>query len=196
MAYSLDALSDNCYPGTTVLINKYDIRDEGKLADVEAAVVMARLRMWENAPLCEAFDFDHHKAVHAFLFGDLLYEWAGQVRTVDISKKGTRFCPVIEIEDRAARLFGRLQRHMAFVGLPREEFLDELTDFYCATNDLHPFREGNSRAQRAFLTQLIRHAGFDLNWADVDGDLLMVATIQAAGGVTDLLCRLLDEAVF
>ena len=73
--------------------------------------------------------------------------------------------------------------------------MDEIVDFYCVTNDLHPFREGNGRTQRAFLTQLIRNAGYDINWAEVDGDLLMIATIQSAQGVTALLKRILNEAV-
>ena len=45
------------------------------------------------------------------------------------------------------------------------------------------------------LTQLIRNAGYDINWAEVDGDLLMIATIQSAQGVTDLLKKILIEAV-
>ena len=65
--------------------------------------------------------------------------------------------------------------------------MEKIVDFYCATNYLHPFREGNGRTQRAFLTQLIRNAGYDINWAEVDGDLLMIATIQAPQGVTNLL---------
>ena len=60
-------------------------------------------------------------------------------------------------------------------------------DFYCGTNDLHPFREGNGRTQRIFLSQLIENAGYGIDWAEIDGDLLMIATIQAARGVTDLL---------
>ena len=74
-----------------------------------------------------------------------------------------------------------------FKGLPHDEFVEKIVDFYCATNYLHPFREGNGRTQRAFLTQLIRNAGYDINWAEVDGDLLMIATIQAPQGVTNLL---------
>ena len=73
--------------------------------------------------------------------------------------------------------------------------MDEIVDFYCVTNDLHPFREGNGRTQRVFLAQLIRNAGYDINWAEVDGDLLMIATIQSAQGVTDLLKKILNEAV-
>ena len=73
--------------------------------------------------------------------------------------------------------------------------MDEIVDFYRVTNDLHPFREGNGRTQRVFLAQLIRNAGYDINWAEVDGDLLMIATIQSAQGVTDLLKKILIEAV-
>lgn len=51
---------------------------------------------------------------------------------------------------------------------------------------LHPFREGNGRTQRVFLTQLIRHSGHDINFSTIDTDELMIATIQSANGVTDL----------
>ena len=67
--------------------------------------------------------------------------------------------------------------------------------FTARPTTLHSFREGNGRTQRAFLTQLIRSAGHDLNWSEVDGDLLMIATIQAAQGVTDLLRQVLGEAI-
>lgn len=79
--------------------------------------------------------------------------------------------------------------------MPRNEFVEEIVDFYCVTNELHPFREGNGRTQRAFLTQLIRNAGYDINFADMDTDLLMIATIQSAQGVTDLLRQVLGDAI-
>ena len=68
-------------------------------------------------------------------------------------------------------------------------------DFYCVTNALHPFREGNGRTQRAFLAQLIRNAGYDINFAEMDTDLLMIATIQAAQDVTDLLKQIFGENI-
>ena len=114
---------------------------------------------------------------------------------VNISKKGTDFCPAGEIEPQAKLIFDRLKEQDYFKGLPHDTFVEEITDFYCTTNYLHPFREGNGRTQRAFLTQLIRSAGHDLNWSEVDGDLLMIATIQAAQGVTDLLRQVLGEAI-
>lgn len=194
MAYSLDPISSNCYPGTTVLINKFDIRDEGKLNEVESVLSSARNAEWLIAPKADAFDFDHYKAIHRFLFSDL-YDWAGEVRTVNISKKGTQFCPAEDIEHQAERIFKRLRERNYFKGLSHDEFVDEIVDFYCATNALHPFREGNGRTQRAFLTQLVRSAGYDINFADMDADLLMIATIQSAQGVTDLLRRVLGEGV-
>ena len=86
MGYSIDPISANCYPDTTVLINKFDIRDEEKLSEIESVISSARYAEWLNAPQATTFDFDHYKAIHRFLFSDL-YEWAGEVRT---DRKSTR----------------------------------------------------------------------------------------------------------
>lgn len=73
-----------------------------------------------------------------------------------------------------------------FCKLSHDAFVEEIVDLYCVTNLLHPFRESNSRAQRAFLIQLIRAAGYDTNGSEIDTDLLMFATIQSANGLIDL----------
>lgn len=114
---------------------------------------------------------------------------------MNISKKGTIFCPAKNIERQASLTFQRLKGQNYLKGLPHNEFVEELTDFYCSTNYLHPFREGNGRTQRVFLTQLVRNAGYDLNWSEVDGELLMIATIQSAQGVTDLLRQVLGKSI-
>ena len=194
MGYSIDPISANCYPGTTVLINKFDIRDEEKLNEIESVISSTRYAEWLNAPQAVAFDFDHYKAIHHFLFSDL-YEWAGEVRTVNISKKGTQFTPAENIESQAELIFERLRVCNYFKDLPHDEFVEEIVDFYCVTNALHPFREGNGRTQRVFLTQLIRNAGYEINFADMDTDLLMIATIQSAQGVTDLLRHIFTESI-
>ena len=181
MAYSIDPIQDNCYPGTTVLVNKLHIHDEAALQEAEALATYVNASKLEQCPLEGVFDFAHYKAIHRFLFSDL-YDWAGQIRTVNLSKKGTDFCPAEMIEPQAKLIFDRLKEQNYFKGLPHDAFVEEITDFYCTTNYLHPFREGNGRTQRAFLTQLIRSAGHDLNWSEVDGDLLMIATIQAGAG--------------
>lgn len=194
MGYELDPIQDHCYPGTTVLINKLDIREEAALREAEALATFINASRLEQSPLAGDFDFAHYKAVHRFLFSDL-YDWAGKIRTVNISKKGKVFCPAEEIERTATAIFERLKRRHFFKDLPHDKFVDEITDFYCVTNDLHPFREGNGRTQRAFFTQLIRSAGYEIDWANVDGDLLMIATIQAGQGVRDLLHQVLSEAI-
>ena len=194
MGYSIDPISANCYPGTTILVNKFDIHDEEKLNEIESVISSARYAEWLNAPQETAFDFDHYKAIHRFLFSDL-YEWAGEVRTVNISKKSTQFIPAEMIESQAKLIFKRLRDRNYFKALPHTEFIEEIVDFYCVTNVLHPFREGNGRTQRVFLTQLIRNAGYEINFADMDTDLLMVATIQSAQGVTDLLKRIFGESI-
>ncbi len=68
-----------------------------------------------------------------------------------------------------------------------EDFIDNIVDFYCSTNMLHPFREGNGRTQRIFIAQLIRFCGYDINFSEIDTDELMVATIHSANGITDYL---------
>lgn len=194
MSYSLDPISANCYPGTTVLINKLDIRDEETLNEADTLATFINASKLEQQPLEGAFDFAHYKAIHHFLFSDL-YDWAGQVRTVNISKKGTKFTLAENIERQAELIFKRLKDCDYFKGLPHDEFVEEIVDFYCVTNELHPFREGNGRTQRAFLTQLVRNAGYDINFADMDTELLMIATIQSAQGVTDLLKRIFRESI-
>lgn len=194
MGYSIDPISANCYPDTTVLINKFDIHDEEKLNEVESVLASVRYAEWLNAPKADSFDFEHYKAIHYFLFSDL-YDWAGQIRTVNISKKGTKFTPSENIEEQAALVFKRLRKCNYFKGLDHSAFVNEIVDFYCVTNALHPFREGNGRTQRIFLTQLIRNAGYDINFADMDTELLMIATIQSAQGVTDMLKQLFLESI-
>ena len=194
MGYSIDPIAANCYPGTTILINKFDIHDEDKLNEIESVISSARYAEWLSAPQAESFDFDHYKSIHRFLFSDL-YEWAGEIRAVNISKKGTQFTPAENIESQAGLIFERLHTCNYFKGLPHNEFVDEIVDFYCVTNALHPFREGNGRTQRVFLTQLIHNAGYKINFADMDTDLLMIATIQSAQGVMDLLKQVFAESI-
>ncbi len=92
-------------------------------------------------------------------------------------------------------MFSRIKLLDFFRGLPFEKFVTEIVDLYCSLNMLHPFREGNGRTQRVFIAQLIRFNGYEINFSEVDKDLLMIATIQAAQGVTDNLQRIFEENI-
>jgi cell filamentation protein len=193
MSYSLNASPDNCYDGTTCLINKLGIRDEQVLAETEAAYTLAKASYLDQHPITGQFDLNHYCAIHRFLFSDL-YDWAGKLRTVNLSKMGTSFVPATEIEDCANACFTRAQK-IDYSRLNKNERAEELADFYNTLNMIHPFREGNGRTQRVFFTQLVRHIGFDIDFSSLDPDDFMIATIHAAHGVMDDLQSIIKFAV-
>ena len=182
MGYSIEAATADCYDGTTCLINKFGIKDDKLLSFVESQITFAKGSELENNPIKGNFDFEHYKSIHKYLF-DEIYDWAGQIRKVNISKKGTKFAKADEIEQLADACFSRLKSKNYFKAQKFDEFIENITDFYCVTNMLHPFREGNGRTQRIFISQLIRNAGYDIDFLDINTDDLMTATIQASNGV-------------
>lgn len=194
MGYSIDPITADCYENTTCLINKFNIRDEDVLAQIEADITFAKTSELERKPINGIFDFNHYKAIHRFLFEDL-YDWAGTTRTVNISKKGTNFTDVKDIERVAKACFKRLSDNNFFRDCNRVDFIKNIVDFYCVTNMLHPFREGNGRTQRVFISQLIRFAGYDINFSKIDADDLMIATIKASGGITDFLEEIFSKSI-
>ena len=194
MPYSIDPTEKDYYPGTAVLINKLGLRSQEALDEAEKVAVPLRSMELEQETICEPFTFSFYCGLHQRLFGDI-YPWAGQVRAVDLSKKGTSFCPASRVKELGEAKFQRLQEMDELRGLPKEAFLREVTDLYHELNMLHPFREGNGRTQRLFFTLLIRRAGYDISFADCDTDQLMIATILAAQGVMDHLENFFRTAV-
>ena len=192
MGYTVDATGNDCYPGTTVLVNRFGLQTQGELDAVEAALVTAKATQWESKPLCDTFDFAHYCAIHRYLFAEL-YEWAGKLRSINISKKGTQFCPVKELPRVATAIFDRLAEKRFLKNLSREEFVLEIVDFYERTNELHPFREGNGRTQRVFLAQLAEFAGHRLDFTAVDPDELMIATILSVQGIEEPLIKAFEQ---
>ena len=76
---------DDTDPATGVLKNRLGITDAATLATTEAQFVAQRSHELVQDPIPGAFDLPHLQAIHRHLFGDL-YEWAGQLRTVEITK--------------------------------------------------------------------------------------------------------------
>ena len=185
MSYTLNSSTDNCYEGTTCLINKLDIRDEKLLNEIEADITFAKASLLEKEPIKGKFDFEHYKEIHQFLFSDL-FDWAGQIRTVNISKKGTNFVSCEKIEKIGELCLSKISKGY-LDNISHSEFAKRISELYHDINMLHPFREGNGRTQRIFFAQLIRHYGYDIDFSQIDVDYLMFATIRAANGVMDFL---------
>ena len=194
MAYSIDATSEDCYEGTTVLINKLGIRDEDQLMRNEALLYGIKSSELMAQPLKPDFSFEDYKQIHKYLF-DMLYDWAGEIRTISISKSATRFATPEHIEENGTKIFERLRSLNYFCGLPRDEFVSQIADLYHTINMLHPFREGNGRTQRVFFFQLIRNAGYEIDYSDFNSDLLMIGTIQAAAGFMDNLIEFFNTTI-
>jgi cell filamentation protein len=178
---------------TGVLHNRLGLTDPVALATAEADFSAARLAALELRPIPGGFDLPHLQAVHWHVFSDV-YAWAGQLRTVALGK-GRLFCPPGEIEARAAVVFGDLARAGHLRGLDRPSFVAGLAELFAQVNALHPFREGNGRTQRAFLSQLAREAGRPVSWARLDPVANVEASVAAAEGDLRPLRALLDRCV-
>ena len=80
-------------------------------------------------------------------------------------------------------------------GLPRDMFIERLTYYLGEVNAIHPFREGNGRAQRAFFGQLASDAGFILDWQHLDTDRNVAASAAIMRGDPAPMRKLLGELV-
>ncbi|SDH72590.1 Fic family protein [Pseudonocardia oroxyli] len=181
-------------PATGLLRNKLSITSAAELDRVEAEVTSLRLVQLRERDLPGDYDLAHLQAFHRFIFSDV-YPWAGQLRTVAIAKDDL-FCLPQHLEGFAADVFGRLARRDGYLrGLDRPEFLDKLTELLADINALHPFREGNGRAQRAFLAQLARDAGHPLRWEPMNPEQNVAASQAAHRGDNQPLRLMLDELV-
>ena len=86
------------------------------------------------------------------------------------------------IEEEGNALMQALEQEDYLNGLPRDTFIERLSWFYGEINVLHPFRLGNGLTQRIFFEQLAIHAGYLLNWRDVDPAGWSAACQQSAMG--------------
>ena len=176
-----DASSENCYPDTTILINKLNIKNEKTLQETERILATQRQLELQDRLVFDIVNFEFYKSLHGYIFQDI-YEWAGQTRSINISKKGTSFCPVDNINSVGNAIFNKLNEKQLYKHMPFEQMIDEATDLYDTLNILHPFREGNGRTERLFFSELMKHIGYEIDFNKCDRDLLMISTIYAAQG--------------
>lgn len=154
-----------CYPGSTVLRNNFDLTDDEALHYAER--LMSEIAASEIEFDLPPYGLAYLQKIHRQLFA-YAYEWAGELRTVDISKGETRFCTISRIEAEAEKLFGQVAKAAWFEGLARSELVRSVAEFYGNLNMIHPFREGNGRAQRLLFEHLIINAGYQISWWAVD----------------------------
>ena len=178
-------------PVSGVLRNRLGITDEAMLRQAEADFSAARLAQLHRHPLAGAYDLRHLCGFHARIFGDV-YPWAGEIRTVSISKEDP-FCLPQHISSFAVQVFTRLTAADRLKGRGREDFLDGLTELLADLNALHPFREGNGRTQRAFCSQLAREAGHHIRWALMDPRENIPASRASLRGDNEALRCLLER---
>lgn len=180
-------------PRTGILRNLPGARTQTELDNIERSLSSARLQSIGAASFPRTFDLDHLQAIHHYIFQDV-YDWAGQVRTIDISLD-ERFCPTENITPFAADVFQRLHHDDLLRGRGQEEFIRLLASYLGDVNALHPFRDGNGRTQREFFGQLAEQAGYRLDWARTDKKTNERASRQSLRGDNSGLERMLNEVV-
>ncbi|MGH3305976.1 MAG: Fic/DOC family protein, partial [Streptosporangiaceae bacterium] len=180
-------------PVTGVLYNKLGLGTAAELEAAEREITHAALILLDESPVSPSYDLPHLQEIHKRIFGEI-YEWAGQIRTVAIAK-GTTFCLPQYIDSSAAAMFRELHDEDCLRGLRPYAFVGRLAHYLGEVNALHPFREGNGRAQRAFFGQLARDAGFTLAWQHLDPARNVEASAAIMRGDPEPMREMLDVLV-
>lgn len=165
------------YKGTRVIKNKENIRDAKVLAEYEADITMIRQYELETDQSVKGkFGATHLKRIHKYIFQDIYY-FAGKYRVENIQKGSTLFCDSQFIEENLIVIFDKLSSENYLRGLNPEKFSQRAAYYLAELNMVHPFREGNGRCIREFMRQLALFCGYIINWALIDPERLLQATI-------------------
>jgi len=159
------------------------VEDPVKLAVLEQAASTVRIAELQRNPLQGDFDYTHFKATHRYIFQDI-YEWAGEERVAPtdrwMTKGGHAYYPAGPVLTEAAETqFRKLEQKDLLRGLAMEAFVSELAEIWGEINVIHSFREGNTRTQVVFFSDLARKAGFELPLAAFRDKDLRDAFIEA-----------------
>ncbi|QXF34804.1 cell filamentation protein Fic [Photorhabdus luminescens] len=164
------------YPGIDTLINKLGIRDSVVLEQAERELTeLAILNISFKEP---PYDLLFWRRLHKQIFSDL-YDWAGQLRIIDISKGDTRFCHAKCIEMEGNRIFDMLENENYLVGLNYQELIKKLAEYYAELNVIHPFREGNGRTQRLLFEYIVINCGYKISFESINVKQWIDANISA-----------------
>lgn len=147
--------------------NKLGITDSAELARIEEKISKRKaVEMFESGYLesLEAGTFECLAKIHRYLF-DEIYDFAGEVRKVNISQGNFRFAPLMYL-DAALQSIDKM---------PQSTF-DEIVEKYVEMNVAHPFREGNGRSTRIWLDLMLKkEIGYVVDWSKVDKEDYLLA---------------------
>ena len=196
MSFSTANMDPYVYPETNVLRNLRDIRDAGQLSKFEAIATTRRTVELEHEPIQGQFDARHLQAIHNHIFQDV-YEWAGDFRTVNISKSGDPFAFHEYIVSSLDKMCGELKREWHLTGSDLERFAIRGAYYLGEMNAIHPFRDGNGRAQREFVRQLGLRNGLMMDWNKVSREEMIEASRRSLrvdnAGLEQVLRKALDN---
>lgn len=150
-----------------VLKNKLDISDSLELAKIEEKLSKKKaIQLFESGYLdsLDAGTFASLAKIHQFLF-DEIYDFAGQVRDVNIAKGNFRFAPVIYLQAALENIDK----------MPQKSF-DDIIAKYVEMNVAHPFREGNGRSARIWLDLMLKkELNLVVDWSKVNKEDYLLA---------------------
>ena len=174
-----------CYPGSDVLINKLNIKDNQLLSEAERKIVLTKsYELRKNSKIGD-FDLNHFLEIHKFLFEDI-YPFAGKFRNENIAKGYFSFAEWQYIEPEIKRLFDKLKAENYLQGKSREELVKGLAYYLSELNVLHPFREGNGRTIREFIRELAFFNGYVLDLQNTTSDELLKASVDSIADTREL----------
>ena len=150
-----------------ILENKLNITDPAELAREEERISKKNAKeMFETGSLdkLEAGTFESLKQIHKFLFDDI-YNFAGELRKVNISKGNFRFTPLTYLDEAIKNI----------EKMPQKTY-EEIIEKYVEMNIAHPFREGNGRSSRIWLDLILKkELNYVVDWSKVDKNDYLLA---------------------
>jgi len=194
---------------TGVLRNKFGLSTHSDLRTAEYAMTHGRqMQIAEGRGPAGNFDKEHLKAIHGYIFQDV-YEWAGHTRNespiVDgqqvepiggLSKGGTSFLPGSRIEMGLDEALKPIRDTLALRHATPEEFAARAAKVLSELNYVHPFRDGNGRAQEAFVSELGRHYGHEVDFTVISKPRMIEASIETTNDPSSpAMKHVLEDAI-
>jgi Protein involved in cell division len=161
-----------------VLKNKLQCETKEELEETEKILAIARIIELNENPIRGNYDLKHLQKIHEYIFQDV-YEWAGEIRIINIAKGNTLFCPVENIEIYSQTVFDQLEKDKYLKNETEYDFCKKGAEYLGEINMIHPFREGNGRTQREFIKLLGQDAGYEINFKYIKEKQMKEASIRS-----------------